>query len=129
RRGMAQHRLVERQRRDRRDERDEVENAEDARPLLVPCHTPEPLSPAKVAGRFPCHQSGRKLLLAPGQRKGYAAAGSGSGATSVAAAISRTTSTMSRFALKTWSCRSAPLPRRRISSTPVSSSSEPRSRA
>src|SRR5437899_1164171 len=53
----------------------------------------------------------------------------GSAATSVLSAISLTTSTMSRFALNTLSCRSAPLPLRRISSTPSSSRSAPSSRA
>src|SRR5581483_2946983 len=52
-----------------------------------------------------------------------------SAATSVTSAMSRTTSTMSRFALKTRSCRSAPFPRRRIASTASSSRSEPSSRA
>jgi hypothetical protein len=49
------------------------------------------------------------------------------GSASVAFAISSTTSTMSRFALKTRSWRSAPLPRPRISPIPSSSRSEPSS--
>ena len=51
------------------------------------------------------------------------------GTASVASESSRTISTMSLFAFQTRSCRSAPLPRARISRTPSSSRSEPSSRA
>ena len=62
-----------------------------------------------------------------GERSGSSA--TATGAASVATEISRTTSTMSRFAFQTRSWRSAPLPRARISRTPSSSRSEPSSRA
>src|SRR5262249_25752183 len=61
-----------------------------------------------------CHAS--RMTPALAGHNSYA----GTGAISVAFAISDTTSTMSRFALKTRSCRSEPLPLARIARMPSS---------